>query len=199
MLISVIGLGVVGGFVIGTFGEYWIHRGMHRGVILAELHAGHHRDGTAQGVFGEARGYSLGARYGALIFLPIDYFFLTGGAFGGGVICGAALHALFAGWSHQAQHEDPRLVWWMSKTPVHFVHHELGQVQANFGISVDWWDRVFGTYKPELDWRALLDPNLPKKAWWQVSWYDRHDPPRSAADARKHIDQQRQRLSVASS
>ena len=70
-------------------------------------------------------------------------------------------HAIFAAWCHQAQHEDPRLVRWLSRTPIHFVHHTLNQTRHNFGISVDWWDHVFGTYEPEPELSALLEPNYP--------------------------------------
>jgi sterol desaturase/sphingolipid hydroxylase (fatty acid hydroxylase superfamily) len=41
----------------------------------------------------------------------------------------------------------PELVFWM-KLPVHHLHHEYEMSRHNFGLSVDWWDRVFGTYKP---------------------------------------------------
>jgi sterol desaturase/sphingolipid hydroxylase (fatty acid hydroxylase superfamily) len=31
--------------------------------------------------------------------------------------------------------------------PVHFIHHKNHMWHTNFGIGVDIWDRVFGTYR----------------------------------------------------
>jgi sterol desaturase/sphingolipid hydroxylase (fatty acid hydroxylase superfamily) len=174
MATAAIVIGLALGFVSGTFGEYWIHRGMHRGLILAEVHASHHRDGTGQGAFGEFLGYSVGTLFAAFLCLPIDYYWISGGVLAAGVISGVMMHAVFAGWCHQAQHEDPRLMFWLSKTPTHFVHHRLNQTRHNFGISVDWWDHVFGTYKLESNWRSLTDPKEPR-AWWQLF----SEPPRA--------------------
>jgi sterol desaturase/sphingolipid hydroxylase (fatty acid hydroxylase superfamily) len=39
------------------------------------------------------------------------------------------------------------MVFWM-RLPVHHLHHHYEMQKHNFGLSVDWWDRVFGTYKP---------------------------------------------------
>ena len=51
----------------------------------------------------------------------------------------------FAAYAHQAQHEWPELVFWMHP-PVHTVHHKFGMWKKNFGIGVDVWDKVFGTF-----------------------------------------------------
>ena len=32
--------------------------------------------------------------------------------------------------------------------PVHYIHHRHQQWRENFGIGVDLWDRLFGTYQP---------------------------------------------------
>jgi sterol desaturase/sphingolipid hydroxylase (fatty acid hydroxylase superfamily) len=61
-------------------------------------------------------------------------------------------------------HDRPELMFWM-KMPSHHVHHTYHQWHHNFGVTVDWWDHVFGTYKempwhkPEtpLRWRDFLD------------------------------------------
>jgi sterol desaturase/sphingolipid hydroxylase (fatty acid hydroxylase superfamily) len=164
--------GFICGFIFGTFGEYWIHRAMHVNVFLAKRHWEHHRDGRGQGLLKEFRDYASGTIAVALLCLPLDYYWGSGGIFALGIVCGVLSHAIFAAWCHQAQHEDPRLLAWLKKTPVHFVHHELGQSRYNFGISVDWWDRVFQTYKPEPNWRALLDIDAPLRSWWFVNWLD---------------------------
>jgi sterol desaturase/sphingolipid hydroxylase (fatty acid hydroxylase superfamily) len=173
-------LGVTTGFAVGTLGEYWIHRAMHQGLVLARRHGDHHREGVGQGTLKELRDYASGAVAACIIGIPIDYYLISGGILAAGLVLGLLIHAIFAAWCHQAQHEDPRLLPWLSKTPVHFVHHELAQAKYNFGISVDWWDRIFQTYKPEPNWKLLIAPGLPRRAWWQINWRD------SRIDARSH-------------
>lgn len=187
LLCAFVVAGLTIGFVLGTFGEYWVHRAMHRGVILARRHGDHHREGQGQGALKEFRDYASGALAVAVLFLPVDHYLLTGGALAGGAVCGVLIHAMFAAWCHQAQHEDPRLLPWLARTPVHFVHHELAQARHNFGISVDWWDRLFGTYKPEPGWRLLLDPDSPPRPWWRLDWLDHRATVRNRpADAAKY-------------
>jgi sterol desaturase/sphingolipid hydroxylase (fatty acid hydroxylase superfamily) len=166
-------IGVIFGFVLGTFGEYWVHRAMHRGLILARNHGEHHREGFGRGALSEFRDYSLATVIAAIVGLPIDYYFFSSLGFAIGLVSGLLIHAIFAAWCHQAQHEDPRLVPWLSKTPVHFVHHKLSQSRYNFGISVDWWDRLFKTYRPEPNWRSLINSDVPPRQWWQLDWIDR--------------------------
>ncbi len=162
--------GIVLGFVVGTFGEYWVHRAMHRGLVLPRRHGDHHREGVGQGAIKEFRDYIGGSVLAAVTFVPLDYFYFSGGALAAGLVSGLLIHAVFAAWCHQAQHDDPRLLPWQSETPVHFVHHRWAQARHNFGISVDWWDRAFGTYKAEPNWRTMI--HAPPRAWWQIDWFD---------------------------
>jgi sterol desaturase/sphingolipid hydroxylase (fatty acid hydroxylase superfamily) len=57
---------------------------------------------------------------------------------------------LLASYAHQLQHARANLVFWMPR-PVHGMHHALNMTEHNFGILVDWWDRLFGTYRP-VEW-----------------------------------------------
>lgn len=163
-------IGLPAGFLLGTLGEYWIHRFMHRGWVLARAHGEHHREGWGQGVLKEFRDYSIGTLAALALLLPADIYFGSGGTVVGFVLAGGLAHAIFAAWCHQAQHEDPRLLPWMARTPVHFVHHARAQARHNFGISVDWWDHLFGTYREEPEWRTLLDPSAPHRKPWQLDW-----------------------------
>ena len=168
--------GVVFGFVLGTFVEYWFHRAMHSGLILSEVHNGHHRGAMhgrhGQGILKQFRDATFLPLAVAAIGLPIDYFYISGGALAAGTVLGTLAHALFVAWVHQAQHEDPRLVPWLSKMPVHFIHHKLDQTEHNFGFSVDWWDRLFGTFKPYPEWREHFDFSAPRRPWWKLEWRD---------------------------
>ena len=54
--------------------------------------------------------------------------------------------------------------------PLHHQHHTHKLWFHNFAISVDVWDRVFGTYK-DLDWRPARRPfDHPLTAFFQIKW-----------------------------
>ena len=73
--------------------------------------------------------------------------FLVSLTSGLGWMLGALAYAALASYSHQIQHANADLVFWM-KRPVHRLHHNLDMRDRNFGVLVDWWDRLFGTYQP---------------------------------------------------
>jgi sterol desaturase/sphingolipid hydroxylase (fatty acid hydroxylase superfamily) len=54
--------------------------------------------------------------------------------------------------------------------PVHYVHHKYGQWHHNFGLAVDWWDRVFGTYKA-MDWYDEKEQAKPELGFRQLRWF----------------------------
>lgn len=137
---------------VGTLVEYWVHRFMHNW-LLKKKHAEHHRDGWGQGWLGEFYDYALGT----LPLMPAGFLFSVEA--GIGFAAGALFYAAFAAYSHQLQHEKPELCFWMSR-PVHYLHHHKHMWKTNFGISVDIWDRVFGTYQ-KVDWQRP-----PRGSWW---------------------------------
>src|SRR4249920_66990 len=132
------------GFVFGSFVEYWGHRAMHSWRWLGKVHWEHHGRGTGQGVLREYLDYVKGTWW--LMLLPL----LISLPVGIGWLLGANAFALFSAFAHQLQHDNPQKVFWMPM-PVHYVHHALNQWHHNFGMALDIWDRVFGTYKP-LEW-----------------------------------------------
>ena len=45
-----------------------------------------------------------------------------------------------------------RLLRWLVVTPdMHRVHHSVDgrETNSNFGFNLPWWDRIFGTYRPQ--------------------------------------------------
>ena len=150
--------------LLGTLVEYAVHRLMHSGKVLGKKHAEHHRDGWGQGWLGEFWDYFLGAA-------PIMWLgFLHSVPAGIGLAAGGLFYACFAAYSHQLQHEKPDLVFWLPR-PVHHLHHKHHMWRHNFGISVDWWDRVFGTYK-RVGWareRRIRAYGL--RGYFQIKWY----------------------------
>ena len=126
--------------LFGTFVEYWGHRLMHQGRFLRRHHAKHHQHGSGQGWLREFRDYG-----GPVVPLVAVALWLHVPV-GIGVAVGGLGFAAVAAWAHQLQHEHPRAVRWMPQ-PQHAVHHHHREWHHNFGITVDWWDRVFGTYR----------------------------------------------------
>jgi sterol desaturase/sphingolipid hydroxylase (fatty acid hydroxylase superfamily) len=156
-------------FIFSSFVEYWIHRFMHVWPWFGNRltsHYKHHYDENAQ-VLGDFKDYSMVAA----IFLPI---FFISWSIAISAIFGGLVFAAFAAYTHKLQHNDPAKCFWM-KVPVHYLHHKYTW-NHNFGLSVDWWDRVFGTYKP-MEWsyqkqsqpthrieaKLLSTPNTPPK------------------------------------
>ena len=144
---------------VGSLIEYWGHRVMHT-ALLKKKHAEHHRDGFGQGWLWEFFDYFLGTIY----FMPLGFLYSVEA--GIGFAAGATFFAAFAAYSHQLQHEMPELCFWMPR-PVHFIHHENHMWHTNFGISLDIWDRVFGTYKV-VDWKP--EKKYPLRNYFLIKW-----------------------------
>lgn len=160
-------LGVfISAIAFASFMEYWLHRLMHmyprfgRDIIP---HYNHHKQNSAQGVLPEFQDYSMVVPIAFLAFfisVPVGITFTLGNL----------LYAIFSAYAHQLQHENPTKCFWM-KMPVHYVHHKYNQWHHNFGLAVDWWDKIFGTYQ-EMDW--LSDQELEMavdKGQLQVKWW----------------------------
>lgn len=154
---------------IGTLVEYVVHRLMHAGKFFYKIHAQHHQVGQGQGWFWEFKDYYLPSLPVSIIGFLIFYF---ASSFAAGIsfAIGCLLYAALAAYAHQVQHEKPELCFWM-KRPVHHIHHNGKMWHHNFGILVDFWDRVFGTYKP-------VDPPadyVPEKhsisAYFKIKWF----------------------------
>jgi sterol desaturase/sphingolipid hydroxylase (fatty acid hydroxylase superfamily) len=157
-------LAFVCALVLGSLVEYLAHRLMHKRWVLGRRHADHHRDGTGQGVLGEFLDYLLGA--------PLVGWmgFLHSVRAGIAYLCGTVVFAAFAAYSHQINHERPELLFWMRR-PLHYQHHVHKLWFHNFAISVDVWDRVFGTYKP-IEWRRERRAfQHPLRAFLQIKWH----------------------------
>jgi sterol desaturase/sphingolipid hydroxylase (fatty acid hydroxylase superfamily) len=74
---------------------------------------------------------------------------------------------VLAAYAHQIQHANPGLVFWM-KRPVHRLHH--AGTKGNYGILVDWWDRLFGTYEPSKSVYAAPARGQKLKAYLAIPW-----------------------------
>lgn len=140
MNVGVVVTSAFGAMLFGTLVEYVAHRLMHQGHLLRKHHAKHHQHGRGQGWLGEFRDYGLPTAVFGLAW------WLWRADVGIGVWIGGIGYAALAAYAHQVQHELPHFVFWM-RQPQHAVHHHHREWHHNFGITVDWWDRVFGTYR----------------------------------------------------
>ncbi|MGG6296724.1 sterol desaturase family protein [Leptolyngbya sp. AN02str] len=151
-------------FILASLVEYWVHRIMHwypQGA--GARHLDHHRRNEGQGVVWEFLDYIKGT---ILVMVPM---FLVSLPVGLGWFLGALAFAAFSAYAHQLQHENPLKCFWM-KMPVHYVHHKYGQWNHNFGLAVDWWDHVFGTYKAT-DWIDEMELSRPQKGYTELRWF----------------------------
>ncbi len=131
----------LGALVTGTFAEYIIHRLMHWGILYPDGHLKHHETNDPRTFLLDFFDYGLGAA------LLCWIGFLVSTYAGIGWAAGAFVYAALASYAHQLQHAHADMVFWMPR-PVHRLHHDLDLRDANFGVLVDWWDRLFGTYQP---------------------------------------------------
>jgi sterol desaturase/sphingolipid hydroxylase (fatty acid hydroxylase superfamily) len=148
---------------LGTFLEYFVHRAMHWGLLYPEGHRWHHESNDSRTFVRDVCDYGAGAA--ALSWIG----FLVSSTSGLGWLLGALAYTLLASYAHQIQHANPDLVFWM-KRPVHRLHHDAGQVNGNFGILVDWWDRLFGSYVAIERPRAMPARGEGLKAYLAIPW-----------------------------
>lgn len=150
-------------FIFASLVEYWVHRLMHYWVRFGKRHRDHHRRNEGQGVLWEFFDYLKGTI--VMMCLP----FLMAMPVGIGWFMGGLAYAAFSAYAHQLQHENPTKCFWMIM-PVHYVHHKYNQWHHNFGLAVDWWDRVFKTYQ-SVDWLTEEELNQPSRDYLQLRWW----------------------------
>lgn len=163
---------------VASLTEYWVHRLMHGGLVLGRKHREHHRDGWGQGWLGEFWDYWSGG------LLLIWAGFLYSLAAGIGFAAGVTLYAAAAAYSHQLQHERPELCFWLPR-PVHYLHHRYRMWRHNFGITLDIWDRVFGTYR-KTDWKSDKPfYAYPLRDFFRISWISYTPPPAPPGESKR--------------
>ncbi|MEO1621942.1 MAG: sterol desaturase family protein [Cyanobacteria bacterium J06632_3] len=150
-------------FVFASFVEYWVHRLMHIYPRIGQVHVRHHKENTGQGFFLELRDYVVGTAP------MMATMFLFSWQIGVSCTLGGVAYAIFAAYAHQLQHDNPVKCDWM-EMPVHYVHHKYDQWHHNFGLAVDWWDRVFGTYQPQPSWLGAEEMAV-RSGRMQIKWW----------------------------
>jgi sterol desaturase/sphingolipid hydroxylase (fatty acid hydroxylase superfamily) len=127
------------------FGQYWMHRAMHNWTPLWLTHAPHHHITQLNAMKG-------------FIGNPIELFLISLGVI---ALLDVDLNALFAAitagsaianYAHANVRADPPIWYGYFFTTIrnHSLHHtalSYEDTRCNYGNSVIFWDRVFGTYK----------------------------------------------------
>lgn len=154
---------------IGTLVEYVVHRLMHARIFLYKIHAEHHKIGHGQGWLWEFKDYYLPSLPVSIIGFAAFYYFWSWPP-AVMFVAGCFVYAALAAYAHQVQHENPDLCFWM-RHPVHHIHHHGKMWHHNFGILVDFWDRIFGTYKPVERPADSSKTRYPISAYFKIKWY----------------------------
>jgi alkylglycerol monooxygenase len=140
-------------WVIGIVGidflYYWWHRMSHTTNVLWAVHAVHHQS--------EDMNLAVALRQPAFEALTIIPFHLPLALLGVKpwiyVSC-YAIDLIYQFWVHtEATRHKPRLEWAFNTPSAHRVHHGINPqyLDRNFGGIFLFWDRLFGTYEPELE------------------------------------------------
>ena len=154
----------IAAFILASLVEYWVHRIMHwYPNSFGKRHLEHHRRNEGQGVVWEFLDYVKGT---VILIIPMFFVSLEAGL---GWTAGALGFAIFSSYAHQLSHENPTKLFWLPM-PVHYVHHKFGQWEHNFGMALDWWDRVFGTYKPT-EWLSERETSQPERGHLELRWW----------------------------
>jgi hypothetical protein len=141
-------LTVLAAALLWTLAEYLLHRfAMHERKgkgILSREHLDHHVHSTWTFTAMTVLSWVGMLVVGTVLWLPIGWL-LGGRAFGVALTSGWALGYSFYEYQHARAHvHGPRgrYTTWLRR---HHFHHHFGHPMANHGVSLDLWDRVFGT------------------------------------------------------
>ncbi len=130
---------------------YFQHRLFHAVPVLWRLHKVHHAD----------LGFDLttGVRFHPVeIVLSMLIKFAAIAALGAPVLAVLAFEIALTGtalFNHAnirlAAGVDRRLRWLVVTPDMHRVHHStyVAETNSNYGFNIPWWDRLFGTYRPQ--------------------------------------------------
>jgi len=133
---------LVAGLIAWTLIEYWLHRIIFHGALktIAKMHMLHHA--TPDDFIGVPVWYSI------VIFLVLGLpvLGLLGLERGSGTIVGLLVgYTLYIGIHDAVHHRSSYLHPWFSRLGVNHLPHHYHNGRADFGVTTDVWDRLFGT------------------------------------------------------
>jgi sterol desaturase/sphingolipid hydroxylase (fatty acid hydroxylase superfamily) len=131
---------LLGGLIVWTLAEYWIHRTLyHQAPLFSRFHDRHHAQPKA------FIGLPSFLSSGIVVALGYGPFFAFAPVFAGGFASGALLgYAAYMFVHHATHHWSIAPGDWLYQARVrHLAHHYHDDV--NFGVVTGFWDRVFRT------------------------------------------------------
>ncbi len=136
-------------YVAHSLANYWLHRASHRIALLWRFHRLHHGD-VALDLSTALRNHPVELLPALLVAGAVVL--LLGAAPDAVIIAETVLFGqnLFAHANVKLPVGLSRRLAWVIITPVaHCVHHsdERAQTDSNYGESLSWWDRLFGTWR----------------------------------------------------
>lgn len=139
-------LAFAAGFALWTFAEYWIHRSVLHGWYWMGIHERHHNHPREETNFPIWQIPAYFAVIFGLLWLSFGAYYL------------AAFAGVILGWigffvMHHLMHHLEQGEWlpqgvqdWLQDFAIrHNAHHKM--TNRNYGITTDFWDRVFGTMR----------------------------------------------------
>jgi sterol desaturase/sphingolipid hydroxylase (fatty acid hydroxylase superfamily) len=143
---------------------YWVHRMGHERTILWAAHVAHHQS-EEYNLTTALRQTSTGFLLGWIFYIPMYLLGIPAEV----VVTAGALSLIYQFWVH-TEHL-PKLGWyeWIFVTPSnHRVHHAQNDIylDRNYGGTFILWDRLFGTFREELDQEPVIfGIRGPLKSW----------------------------------
>ena len=151
-------------FFLYDFCYYWMHRLHHEVKVLWATHVVHHH-GEEFNLSTALRQTSTGFLWKWIFYLPIFIVGIPPEVF----VTVAVINLVYQFWVH-TEH-IPKLGWYeyvFVSPSNHRIHHAQNKhyVDANYGGVFIFWDRLFGTYKEELDeLKPIYGTAKPLRSW----------------------------------
>ena len=151
-------------FFLYDFCYYWMHRLHHEVKVLLATHVVHHH-GEEFNLSTALRQTSTGFLWKWIFYLPIFIVGIPPEVF----VTVAGINLVYQFWVH-TEH-IPKLGWYeyvFVSPSNHRIHHAQNKhyVDANYGGVFIFWDRLFGTYKEELDeLKPIYGTAKPLRSW----------------------------------
>lgn len=153
MSIATVLIALAAGWALWTFAEYLLHRfamhHLHGKGIMSREHLEHHVTSSWHFDRNHILSWTGMLLVGAVLWAPVGTWAVSL-TFGVALAVGWAFGYFFYEYQHMAAHlRGPRNTYEQVVRSHHF-HHHFGHPMANHGVTIPFWDHVFGTYeRPE--------------------------------------------------
>lgn len=143
-----LGVAFLGGWALWTFAEYVLHRfamhELHGKGIMSREHLEHHVHSSWSFSTTHLLSWAGMLLVGAVAWFPLGWW-IGGPAVGVAVAVGWAFGYFFYEYLHAMAHLRGPTGSYSTWLRRHHFHHHFGHPMANHGVTIGFWDRVFGT------------------------------------------------------